>query len=288
MSDAAAADAAPADGADGARPWIPLESNPEVITAFARRLGMPASFAFHDVYGMDDDLLCMVPAPARALILLFPITPASEAFAKRRDAELEAAGAPACPPGLFYMKQTVGNACGTIAMLHAIANCRQAMGLGGGAGGSGAAAPDDADGGGDDERSFLRRFFAATASLSPAERGRFLERPPEGAPDLEAAHRRAAERGDTAAPAAEDDVDLHFVALVPALGRVWELDGRRRGAVDHGPLSEGGDFLRDAVRVAKEFVAREAEAEGGGSLQFNLMALGPAEGEEEEDDEGGD
>jgi ubiquitin carboxyl-terminal hydrolase L3 len=292
MSAATAAAAAPAGEGDDAQTnanrakahWIPLESNPEVITAFARRLGMPKSFAFHDVYGLDDDLLVMVPQPVRALILLFPITPASERFAKEKDAELEASGVPVCPEGLFYMKQTIGNACGTIAMLHAIANSRDAMGLGcegdeEGDGAEDAAADDDEN----DEQSFLRRFLAATTPLSPAERGRYLERPPQGAPDLEAAHRRAAERGATAAPAAEDDVDLHFVALVPALGKVWELDGRRRGAVEHGPLSDGVEgFLSDAAEVARAFVAREAEAEGGGSLQFSLIALGPADDDEED------
>lgn len=34
-------------------------------------------------------------------------------------------------PSLYYMKQTIGNACGTIALLHAVANNRQALGLGG-------------------------------------------------------------------------------------------------------------------------------------------------------------
>lgn len=36
--------------------------------------------------------------------------------------------------------------------------------------------------------SFLERFFAATAALSPAERGAYLESPPDNAPDIEEAH----------------------------------------------------------------------------------------------------
>lgn len=39
------------------------------------------------------------------------------------DEKLAAAGAAAShPPGVYYMKQTIGNACGTIAMLHAFGN----------------------------------------------------------------------------------------------------------------------------------------------------------------------
>ena len=36
--------------------------------------------------------------------------------------------------------------------------------------------------------SFLEQFFLATASMSPEERGKYLELPPEGAPSIEEAH----------------------------------------------------------------------------------------------------
>ncbi len=36
--------------------------------------------------------------------------------------------------------------------------------------------------------SFLQQFFGATANMSPAERGRFLEHPPGDAPGIEEAH----------------------------------------------------------------------------------------------------
>lgn len=36
--------------------------------------------------------------------------------------------------------------------------------------------------------SFLERFFAATGPMAPAERGAYLESPPQDAPDIEEAH----------------------------------------------------------------------------------------------------
>ena len=38
------------------------------------------------------------------------------------------------------------------------------------------------------EGSFLQNFLADTATMNPDERGRFLEEPPEGGPDIDKAH----------------------------------------------------------------------------------------------------
>jgi len=53
-----------------------------------------------------------------------PSTPTPKPLIPRAaEEQLAAAGAPDPPPaGLYYMKQTIGNACGTIAMLHSFGN----------------------------------------------------------------------------------------------------------------------------------------------------------------------
>lgn len=62
--------------------WLPLESNPDVMNDYCRRcehaatlqrppaershsLGVPSTWAFHDVYGFDAELLAMARAQGR-------------------------------------------------------------------------------------------------------------------------------------------------------------------------------------------------------------------------------
>jgi ubiquitin carboxyl-terminal hydrolase L3 len=52
-----------------------------------------------------------------------------QAFAKEEAARIEREGQ-VVSSNVYYMKQTVGNACGTIGLLHAIGNMRQHVVIG--------------------------------------------------------------------------------------------------------------------------------------------------------------
>jgi ubiquitin carboxyl-terminal hydrolase L3 len=128
----------------------------------------------------------MVPQPVKAVLMLFPITEATEAAKAEEEKRLLTTDQDASP-SVWFTKQTISNACGTIGMLHAFANC-----------------PDIKP----TSSSFLERFLHATQKMSPEERARFLEYPSEGDPDVEEAHQQAAQTGQTAPPP-EDEQVLH-------------------------------------------------------------------------------
>lgn len=83
--------------------WVPLESNPEVVTRFAHELGVESGYGFAEVYSLD--LLAIVPRPVYAVILLFPLSDKIVSAAEAREAT---AGEKADRDDqVFFCKQTI-------------------------------------------------------------------------------------------------------------------------------------------------------------------------------------
>lgn len=101
--------------------YIPLESNPELFTQLIRTLGVPLEFC--DVFSVDEpDLLAMISRPVYALILVFPTTEAYEKQRALEEASREEYTGHGDQEDVVWFKQTIHNACGLYAILHAACN----------------------------------------------------------------------------------------------------------------------------------------------------------------------
>ena len=103
--------------------FIPLESNPELFTELIHKLGVSESLAFHDILSLSDpDLLSFVPRPALALVLVFPTTFNYEAKLEEQDRDTPEYTKAGDEEDVIWYRQTINNACGLYAILHAISN----------------------------------------------------------------------------------------------------------------------------------------------------------------------
>ncbi|EOD44922.1 Ubiquitin carboxyl-terminal hydrolase isozyme l3 [Neofusicoccum parvum] len=239
----------------GKKSFVPLENNPEVMTSLVHKLGLSSKLAFHDVFSIDEpELLAFVPRPAQAVLLIFPVSDTYEKFRREEDSsKAEYDGSGASEPVVWY-KQTIGNACGLIGLLHGVSNGQARSHI----------EPD----------SDLAKLLASAIPLKPAARADLLYE----SQALESAHQSAASGGDTAAPDANAAVDLHYVCFVKSGDdRLWEMDGRRKGPLERGVLAADEDVLSEkALNLGvRSFLKREQEA-GGGDLRFSLIALAPS------------
>jgi ubiquitin carboxyl-terminal hydrolase L3 len=244
------------------------------MNSLVYKLGLSNKLGFQDVFSIDDpDLLAFVPRPAHALLLIFPVSDTYEKFRTAEDEDkTDYSGSGPQEPVVWY-KQTIGNACGLIGLLHGVSNgparshirehdpvktrvyaadmCLQ----------NPIAEPN----------SDLEQLLKQAIPLKPGDRAELLYE----SQALEAAHQSAAVGGDTSAPSADDKVDLHFVCFVKTEdNHLWELDGRRKGPLDRGMLAKDEDVLSEkALQLGvRAFLKREEEA-GGGDLRFSLIVL---------------
>jgi len=216
--------------------WFPLESNPEVMNTYASKLGLDtSSFSFQDVLSIEDWALEMVPQPVVGILLLFPISAASEAH-RKEESELRQN----VSEKVHYMHQTIGNACGTIGILHCIANSLS----------HGTSISLDG---------FISRMLQETVAMDADEKAAWLERNEE----IDAAQEIAVAEGQSAQSFEEG----HFICFSCVEGSLYELDGRKHSPINHGPTSVD-TLLQDATRAIKQFMDRDPE-----QLRFTIVAL---------------
>lgn len=97
----------------------PLESNPDVFTVLAHQLGANPKLRFQDVWSLEEPQLS---SPALALILLFPTSEDYESQREPRNVTLEEPSTSSRVGEVSWFPQTINNACGLYAVVHALCN----------------------------------------------------------------------------------------------------------------------------------------------------------------------
>lgn len=231
-----------------------LENNPSVMTHLASSLGLDMStLSFHDIYSLTDpELLALIPRPVYALLVIIPLTPSWRTSRETEDATKpdEYAGKGPNEPVLWF-KQTIGNACGSIGLVHCILNSE---------------ANEHVKPG-----STLDGIRKEAVEKSMLDRARVLE----DSEEFERAHEEAAKLGDTPTPppVTDEHTGQHFVAFVKKDGRLWELEGSRKGPLERGVLGEDEDVLSEKALGMGLGKLIEVERESGGDLRFSAIAL---------------
>lgn len=232
----------------GKKTFIPLENNPEVFEHLVHKLGMSPELGFYDVYSIDEPgLLSMTPRPVHAVIFIA----AADVYHKVRQhdgsKELTYNGTGDGEPVLWF-KQTIGHACGLMALLHSISNGTAKQYI----------QPD----------SDLDKLLQKALPLEPLPRAELLYNSTE----LEEAHMSAAWRGQSVAPQAEEPNGYHFISFVRSEkdGHLYELDGGWNGPIDRGALPDGEDMLGDQ---ALEQGVRRFIRLADGVIEFSIVAL---------------
>ncbi|KAF0882831.1 UCHL1 hydrolase, partial [Crocuta crocuta] len=143
-------------------------------------------------------------------------------------------------PKVYFMKQTIGNSCGTVGLIHAVANNQDKLEF--------------------EDGSVLKQFLSETEKLSPEDRAKCFEKNEA----IQAAHDAVAQEGQCRV---DDKVNFHFILFNNVDGHLYELDGRMPFPVNHGTSSEDS-LLQDAAKVCREFTEREQ-----GEVRFSAVAL---------------
>ena len=223
--------------------WDPLESNPEAINRYMEKLGYAGPAKWFELFSCEDWAQGMVPGPHHAVMLNFPINEAVRADEEKEREAIEAQGQE-IPAGVFFCRQTVGNACGTVAITHAIANNQPALKSGG----------------------WFAKFLQECEGKTPMERASVLE----DSDELEEAHAEAATADESNSSAVDANLNNHFIAFAHVSGSLIEFDGRKPWPVNHGQTSPETLLADSCNLIQQKFFARDE------SGQFAMTVLSGA------------
>ena len=282
--------------------WLPLESNPEIFTKFARRIAqLPSEWEFVDVLGIDESLLQLVPRPVAAVIMLFPCTDKIYDYRSHQKKELllklqqnqnkeqhqqrrQFCQENPASKKVIHIEQVAsfGNACGTIACLHVMSNLSALSSSSSSSSLSSNNAlneifqrhnisiPDIGDNG-----SAVSNVQKTMSSMDNArDRGKLLVQSTEFHESSDEA--ATSTSAQTECPATGDThLGHHYVAFVPIpvennKVHIVELDGTKISPIDHGPVES---IHHDAVGNSND--GRNEQDDGEQKQQERTGQEGP-------------
>ena len=195
----------------------PLSNDPEVMLGYINSLGFELKDAqLSEVFSFDDEMLDFVPKPVYGVIFLYPIDDSDGVLESRHLHDKVYNGEKP-----FYTHQTVGNACGTIALIHVLMNNLDHVTV--------------------KDGSCASKLVRDLPHDDPDGAAKLIEADEE----LLEAHEDFATNDDAEIP---ECVMNHFIAFIEFNGDLWELDGRKDNAINHGKCS---DLLKDSISVVK-------------------------------------
>ncbi|WBW74092.1 ubiquitin C-terminal hydrolase Uch1 [Schizosaccharomyces osmophilus] len=219
--------------------WKPLENNPEILEPYLRKLGISNASAF-DLFTLDE-IPEYIPRPVGALLLVLP-SPGK--FDKsQKESKLLSADS----KEVVWFPQLVSNACGTVALMHAIAN--------------GSLSKKN------NESEFTNVLLKNAREQTADQRANMLK-DSEAVAKLHAEF--AGEPDDEEEGDEEDETDLHYLCFVKGTQaddrHFYELDGRREGPIQHPEIEND-------VLDPKVFSVIKGYIEKTNSPYFSLVAI---------------
>lgn len=153
------------------------------------------------------------------------------------------------------MEQTIGNACGTVGLIHATLNNLKSLNI--------------------KPNSWLDSFMSKVMDekheqkLNHEEIGKLLLQKTELTQKLSEKHQETAEKGEVEIVEEDLHTNLHFVCFVEKKGFIYELDGRLDFPIRHVSIADfENDFLKAAASVIKEKMNLIPDAN-----QFSIVAF---------------
>jgi len=176
----------------------PLESDPAIFTQLMHSLGVSEIFHFEDVLSIEEEFISTVPA----VIVAFPETAKDEARKASEDGQRQHV----LYEDVSFLKQTIDNACGLVAILHCVLNT-------------------------DARHSLIQDSVLEKALFSNDGINKYLD----SSEELKHKYKVAVEAGSTEIP---EEVTYHYIALVKTSGHLYELDWERLSPLTRGSSSD--------------------------------------------------